>query len=154
MNVSKISHRDLATTQTGTPYYASPEVWNNRPYGTKSDIWSLGCVFYEMMAKHPPFRAQNMEQLYNRISGGTFPRIPHNYSEDLQTIVKWMLHQNPKKRPTCSDLLRHPTIIAHTSLFREPDVLQPKNGSQTARSRSSLLRTIRLPLDLKVPTPP
>ncbi len=29
MNVSKISKRDLATTQTGTPYYASPEVWKN-----------------------------------------------------------------------------------------------------------------------------
>ncbi|MCB0368041.1 MAG: hypothetical protein KDD45_01050 [Bdellovibrionales bacterium] len=36
----------MARTQTGTPYYASPEVWKDQPYGTKSDMWSLGCVLY------------------------------------------------------------------------------------------------------------
>jgi NIMA (never in mitosis gene a)-related kinase 1/4/5 len=46
MNVSKIAENGLLYTQTGTPYYASPEVWSERPYDTKSDIWSLGCVFY------------------------------------------------------------------------------------------------------------
>jgi NIMA (never in mitosis gene a)-related kinase 1/4/5 len=46
LNVSKLMKKDLAYTQTGTPYYASPEVWSERPYDTKSDIWSLGCVFY------------------------------------------------------------------------------------------------------------
>jgi NIMA (never in mitosis gene a)-related kinase len=38
--------KGLAYTQTGTPYYASPEVWNDKPYDGKSDIWSLGCVIY------------------------------------------------------------------------------------------------------------
>jgi len=50
MNVSKIAKKEFVTTQTGTPYYASPEVWKDKPYGKKSDIWSLGCVFYEMLA--------------------------------------------------------------------------------------------------------
>lgn len=36
----------MARTQTGTPYYTSPEVWNDRPYDSKCDIWSLGCVIY------------------------------------------------------------------------------------------------------------
>jgi len=44
MNVSKILKDKLLTTQTGTPYYASPEVWRDKPYGMKSDIWSLGVV--------------------------------------------------------------------------------------------------------------
>ena len=48
MNVSKIVEDGLLYTQTGTPYYASPEVWNEQPYDSKSDIWSLGCVIYEM----------------------------------------------------------------------------------------------------------
>ena len=46
LNVSKVLKQGLARTQTGTPYYASPEVWKDRPYGTKSDMWSLGCVLY------------------------------------------------------------------------------------------------------------
>jgi NIMA (never in mitosis gene a)-related kinase len=46
MNVSKVSKNGLLYTQTGTPYYASPEVWRDKPYNTKSDIWSLGCVIY------------------------------------------------------------------------------------------------------------
>jgi len=34
----------MNSTQTGTPYYASPEVWRDETYSFKSDIWSLGCV--------------------------------------------------------------------------------------------------------------
>ena len=60
MNVSKISERGLCMTQTGTPYYASPEVWKDKPYDSKSDIWSLGCVLYEMITLKPPFRAEDM----------------------------------------------------------------------------------------------
>lgn len=42
LNVSKVAKRGLLLTQTGTPYYASPEVWNDMPYDKSSDIWSLG----------------------------------------------------------------------------------------------------------------
>jgi NIMA (never in mitosis gene a)-related kinase len=46
LNVSKVLKKGMAYTQTGTPYYASPEVWQDQPYDMKSDIWSLGCVIY------------------------------------------------------------------------------------------------------------
>lgn len=61
MNVSKVTEASLAYTQTGTPYYASPEVWREEPYSYKSDIWSLGCVLYEMCALRPPFRARSID---------------------------------------------------------------------------------------------
>jgi len=54
-------------TQTGTPYYASPEVWKDKPYDNKSDIWSLGCVLYEMITLNPPFTASNMDLLYKAV---------------------------------------------------------------------------------------
>lgn len=56
MNVSKVTNQQgLNYTQTGTPYYASPEVWKDEPYDIKSDVWSLGCVIYEMVTLKPPF---------------------------------------------------------------------------------------------------
>lgn len=78
MNVSKVARRGLGYTQTGTPYYAryiliiiiSPEVWKDQPYDLKSDIWSLGCVLYEIITLKPPFRAENMEGLYNKVTKG------------------------------------------------------------------------------------
>ena len=42
------STKDFANTCIGTPYYMSPELFKNKPYGYKSDVWALGCVLYEM----------------------------------------------------------------------------------------------------------
>lgn len=58
----------LAYTQTGTPYYASPEVWQDKPYELKSDIWSLGCILYETAALKPPFTATSMDGLYKKVN--------------------------------------------------------------------------------------
>lgn len=57
MNVSKVLKGGLCDTQTGTPYFASPEIWKDIPYNTKSDIWSLGCLIYELLTFRPPFQA-------------------------------------------------------------------------------------------------
>ena len=71
MNVSKVANqRGLNYTQTGTPYYASPEVWKDEPYDIKSDLWSLGCVLYEMITLRPPFQANDMNGLYKRVIKG------------------------------------------------------------------------------------
>ena len=59
LNVSKVA-QGMLKTQTGTPYYASPEVWQDKPYDLKSDIWSVGCVLYETCALVPPFQAKDM----------------------------------------------------------------------------------------------
>lgn len=62
----------MAYTQTGTPYYASPEIWRDEPYDAKSDIWSFGCIIYEMCSLHPPFQGKDIEILYKRIKKGKF----------------------------------------------------------------------------------
>ena len=50
---------ELANTMVGTPYYLSPELCEGRPYNDKSDIWSLGCVLYELCTLKHPFDASN-----------------------------------------------------------------------------------------------
>ena len=47
--------KEFAKTMVGTPYYLSPEIVANKPYGFKSDIWSLGVLLYELCALKPPF---------------------------------------------------------------------------------------------------
>ena len=80
LNVSKIAKRGLLYTQTGTPYYASPEVWKDKPYNSKSDIWSLGCVLYEMITLKPPFHAKDMEGLYKKVTRGYYSKLPTHFS--------------------------------------------------------------------------
>ena len=89
MNVSKkASQEGLNFTQTGTPYYASPEVWRDEPYDIKSDIWSMGCVLYEMITLKPPFQASSMKGLFKRVCTGKIARINKSYSQELWSIVK------------------------------------------------------------------
>ena len=73
LNVSKVAKKGLLYTQTGTPYYASPEVWKDQPYNSSSDIWSLGCVLYEIVTLNPPFRANDMDGLYKKVLKGKYP---------------------------------------------------------------------------------
>ena len=46
-------------SKVGTPYYLSPEECEDRPYNAKSDVWSLGCVLYELCTLQHPFKAAN-----------------------------------------------------------------------------------------------
>ena len=84
LNVSKITTRGLGYTQTGTPYYASPEVWKDKPYNLKSDIWSLGCVFYELIMLTTPFKGKSMKDLYEKVKKGDYPQIPNYFSPKFQ----------------------------------------------------------------------
>ena len=106
LNVSKIIKSiGMACTQTGTPYFAAPEIWNNKPYDYKCDIWSAGCIIYEMAVLKIPFRGATMKQLYSNVMKGIYPSIPNRYSEDLKKIIKKILVVNPKNRPSASSLL-------------------------------------------------
>jgi NIMA (never in mitosis gene a)-related kinase len=106
LNVSKVAKKGLLYTQTGTPYYASPEVWKDQPYDHKSDVWSLGCVVYEIATLQPPFRANDMDGLFKRVLKGVYPKIPTNYTDDLAKLIKKLISVNPNQRPTCDQILQ------------------------------------------------
>lgn len=115
MNVAKIAKNDLAKTQIGTPYYLAPEIWKNETYGYKCDIFSTGCVLYEMTCLRVPFQGNSMQELFKKVSCGIIARIPEEYSNDLYVIIKLCLTINPKIRPTVDELLDHPIVRMHSS---------------------------------------
>lgn len=152
LNVSKVARRGIGYTQTGTPYYASPEVWKDQPYDSKSDIWSLGCVLYEMITLRPPFRAENMEGLYNKVIRGQYSRLPERFSKDLQTIVKMLLQVSSQSRPSCDQILKHPIIQNRIEYFKS------YGSEENLTEDQALLKTIKIPKNLlflsdKLPKP-
>ncbi|NXD02299.1 NEK2 kinase, partial [Certhia familiaris] len=112
--LARILHHDtsFATTFVGTPYYMSPEQMNYMSYNEKSDIWSLGCLMYELCALSPPFTAYNQKELVEKITEGKFRRIPYRYSDELNDLLKEMLNVKDYCRPSVEDILQHPLIEA------------------------------------------
>jgi NIMA (never in mitosis gene a)-related kinase len=111
LNVSKIIRGGLKHTQTGTPYYAAPEVWRDQPQTGKSDIWSLGCVLFELMSFQPPFRSETMPGLYKQIIRAQIPAMDElPYSEELKDMVRLLLQVSQDDRPSAADALRLPVI--------------------------------------------
>ena len=107
LNVCKvISDNNLGKTQAGTPFFAAPEVWSEKPYGLKSDIWSLGCVLYEIVSLKCPFSSNNMVELYNKVLIGKFSRIPKKFSSDLICIIEHMIRFEEDKRLSCDQILQ------------------------------------------------
>lgn len=137
LNVSKVVKMGFLSTQTGTPYYASPEVWSEKPYDYKSDLWSVGCIAYELCALRPPFRGQTLEHLFKCVTKGVFDPIPDTYSKELQQIISLLLQVNPAKRASCDSFLQNPIIVKKI------------DSSCMMVCHGRLLNTIKLPYKLE-----
>ncbi|NXK30561.1 NEK11 kinase, partial [Piprites chloris] len=101
---------DLATTFTGTPYYMSPEVLKHQGYNTKSDIWSLGCILYEMCCMNHAFTGENFLSVVIKIVEGDTPSLPDRYPSKLNALLCSMLNKNPSLRPAAAEILKTPFI--------------------------------------------
>ncbi|KAM8995181.1 serine/threonine-protein kinase Nek4 isoform 2-T2 [Ara ararauna] len=110
---------DMASTLIGTPYYMSPELFSNKPYNYKSDVWALGCCVYEMATLKHAFNAKDMNSLVYRIIEGKLPPMPKDYSPELVEIIRTMLSKRPEERPSVKNILRQPYIKHQISLFLE-----------------------------------
>ncbi|NWT82652.1 NEK3 kinase, partial [Lanius ludovicianus] len=94
-----------ACTYVGTPYYVPPEIWESLPYNNKSDIWSLGCILYELCTLKHPFQANSWKHLILKICKGSYDPLPSHYSYELHYLIKQMFKRSPQNRPSASTIL-------------------------------------------------
>ena len=108
---------ELAKTACGTPYYMSPEICDNQPYNAKSDVWSMGCLLYEVASLRCPFDAKDMRGLVIKILRGAYPPLPRGFSAELGDLVNRCLARQPARRPTVNELLMLPVVRRRIECF-------------------------------------
>nr|XP_055238623.1 serine/threonine-protein kinase Nek4 isoform X5 [Gorilla gorilla gorilla] len=137
------NHCDMASTLIGTPYYMSPELFSNKPYNYKSDVWALGCCVYEMATLKHAFSAKDMNSLVYRIIEGKLPPMPRDYSPELAELIRTMLSKRPEERPSVRSILRQPYIKRQISFFLEATKIKTsKNNIKNGDSKSKPFATV------------
>ena len=138
MNVAKLTKLGNASTQTGTPYYAAPEIWSEKEYSYGCDVWSLGCTIYEMAALKPPFDGKNLKELFKNVQKGSFEALNEFYSKELRVLIGKMLVVDPALRIEVEEVLKDEIYLS-------------KINSDYIRSGKeiSLLKTIEFNSNLK-----
>uniref|UniRef100_A0A672JA59 non-specific serine/threonine protein kinase n=1 Tax=Salarias fasciatus TaxID=181472 RepID=A0A672JA59_SALFA len=132
---------ELARTCVGTPYYLSPEICENRPYNNKTDIWSLGCVLYELCSLRHPFEGSSLRQLVSKICRGRYDPVPSRYSYDLRLLLTQLFKVNPRDRPSVSSVLKRPFFEKHIRKVLDPEV-RVQVGGDVHSSKHCFCRTL------------
>lgn len=150
---------DLCTTFAGSPLYMSPEVCMGEEYSFSTDIWSLGCIVYEVMALYSPWdtleRFTTIPALMKQITScpPRFDVFDGIYSSKLVKTVKWMLRKTSTTRPTAYAILelceiREPPIHDHqlrdtVDLSRLPVQSDPVSVESEDTDKDDSLCTLR-----------
>eukprot|EP01006_Ploeotia_vitrea_P008786 TRINITY_DN20962_c0_g1_i1.p1 TRINITY_DN20962_c0_g1~~TRINITY_DN20962_c0_g1_i1.p1 ORF type:complete len:772 (+),score=41.66 TRINITY_DN20962_c0_g1_i1:295-2316(+) len=113
--ISKLLEESNALAKTaglGTPFYMAPELYCDGEYDKKCDVWSLGCIAYEMATFEPPFKGRNPSALMAKVLNGSYAELPTTYSEHFRGLIKQMLTNDANNRPTVEQLLLDPYFAA------------------------------------------
>lgn len=96
----------------GDPLYIAPEVHKGEDNSKSSDLWGLGCLFYEMYTGVTPFYSENSEQIAEKIINKELPypkgnKLSTKPSNEFVGLLKGLLEKDPAKRFDWKQLARH-----------------------------------------------
>ncbi|XP_004399509.1 PREDICTED: serine/threonine-protein kinase Nek3 [Odobenus rosmarus divergens] len=137
----------FACTYVGTPYYVPPEIWENMPYNNKSDIWSLGCILYELCTLKHPFQANSWKSLILKICQGSLCPLPSQYSCELQHLIKQMFKRNPSHRPSATTLLSRGSLARLVRKCLPPEIITEYGEQVLEETKNSKHSTPRKKAD-------
>ncbi|XP_058035900.1 serine/threonine-protein kinase Nek5 isoform X2 [Ahaetulla prasina] len=115
---------EFASTCVGTPYYLSPEICENKPYNNKTDIWSLGCVLYELCTLKHPFEGNNLPQLIMKICRGHFIPVSVKYSSNLRLLISQLFRTSPRDRPSINSILKKAFLEKQIKNYLPPEIIE------------------------------
>ncbi|XP_036083324.1 G protein-coupled receptor kinase 4 isoform X10 [Rousettus aegyptiacus] len=119
--------------RVGTVGYMAPEVINNENYTFSPDWWGLGCLIYEMIQGHSPFRKFKekirREEVERRVNTDT-EEYSEKFSADAKSICRMLLTKNPKQRLGCkgdgaAGVKQHPVFKDINFRRLEANMLEP-----------------------------
>jgi len=110
---------EMAQSVAGTPYSMAPEILRQEKYGQKTDIWSLGCVLYEMATFKRPFEGKDVQSLIDVVLNKEYQPLPDIVDTNIKLLVSQMLNKDPNRRPTVWDLANMPIVKEHITKFVE-----------------------------------
>ncbi|XP_038215972.1 serine/threonine-protein kinase fused [Zerene cesonia] len=108
----------ILTSIKGTPLYMAPELIDEKPYDHQADLWSLGCIVYELMAGQPPFCTMSIWQLVRMIRHKPV-QWPSFISAEARSFLQGLLHKDPVKRMSWPEILEHPFVCGHILILPE-----------------------------------
>ncbi|CAK8685589.1 unnamed protein product [Clavelina lepadiformis] len=111
----------VLTSIKGTPLYMSPELVEERPYDHTADLWSLGCILYELYVGQPPFYTNSIFQLVSLIIKDDI-KWPKTMSDNFRLFLKGLLTKDPKNRLTWPFLLKHPFVKSKVNVDFSKDI--------------------------------
>lgn len=127
------TERPRSGSFVGTAQYVSPEILRGRGSSEASDLWSFGCILYQMIAGFPPFQGPNDYMIFQKINNLELT-FPENFNKDGEDLVRKLLVQNPRERLGMKDQSRYESIRKH-KFFEDVDF--------------SIIRTTSAPVSLE-----
>lgn len=121
------------------PLFWPPELFSQKKnYSKAVDIWSCGCIIFNMMTGVPPFYEEERENLMNAVQRGNYagmsPDFDANGSKELKELLAGMIVCNPLKRITADDLVQNKWIGAAHQKYRGLSKTVVKSAFQNMRS--------------------
>ncbi|XP_036845083.1 probable serine/threonine-protein kinase DDB_G0284251 [Oncorhynchus mykiss] len=130
------------SSKDGMLGYLGPEILTGGIYDTKSDIWSLGCVLYELCVLQSAFTAASTIELIPKILGGPYPSLPECFSPELHQVLCDIFQQEPTSRPSAGEILAKPFIISFLTKKNEKTVEELQTNLNTLRTLADGLECV------------